>query len=340
MIALRSILWMGLFTTGFVPGLLVADSSEPHDSMAGFIRSIGMKKELDCTVRVSKTAENLLSIRDDGSYFFHYLILTPEVASNAKIIRTSPIEFPLTCDRLVVITHGWIDKGRRDWSEDTARQIARRIDPNEWICAFFDWEEGSTVINPEDAAKYARDIAGPRLAKAILSVAGRLKHIHLVGHSAGSWAINSAAQILSDKIAAEIHLTFLDAFVPAFWDEDQLGKLSGPSWNDHYYTRDLTFEVTQANLKNAHNVDITSADPWFKDHEFPWRWYYATITGRYEHNPAEKNESVLKFYGDLTYGFARSLEAGQSNWDQSLRLPKANKAVKDLAESPISKSNP
>ena len=34
--------------------------------------------------------------------------------------------------------------------EDTARQIARRTDPNEWICAFFDWEEGSTVINPEE----------------------------------------------------------------------------------------------------------------------------------------------------------------------------------------------
>lgn len=335
--ACRSILGMGLLAVMILLGMLSAESSESKNSLADFVRSIGKEKELECTVQVSKTAENLFSIRDTGSYFYHYLVLKPEVAADAKIIRTGPIEFPLTCDRLVVITHGWIDKGRRDWSEDTAGQIARRTDPNEWICGFFDWQDGSTVINPEDAAKYARDIAGPRLAKAILSVAGRLEHVHLVGHSAGSWVINSAARILSDKIAAEIHLTFLDAFVPAFWDQDQLGNLSGPSWNDHYYTRDLTFEVTQADLKHAHNVDITSADPWFKDHEFPWRWYYATIAGRYEHNPAEKNEPVLKFYGDLEYGFARSLEAGQSNWDWSKQLPIANKAVKDLADHPNSK---
>jgi hypothetical protein len=332
----RFIVWIALIS----PGLSAAEVSESQEGLAGFVRSVGMGKKLDCAVYVSKTAENLLSIRDEGSYFFHYLILTPQVAADAKIIRTGPIEFPLSCDRLVVITHGWIDKGGHDWPEDTARQIARRTDPNEWICAFFDWEEGSTVLNPEDAAKYARDIAGPRLATAILSVAGRLKHVHLIGHSAGSWAVNSAAQILSEKISAEIHLSFLDAFIPAFWKESELGKLSGPGWNDHYYTRDITFEVTQTDLTWAHNIDITSADPWFKEHEFPWRWYYATIAGRFEHSSFEKNTPVLKYDGDLEYGFARSLEAGQSNWDQSLRLPKANKAVKDLAETSKSKPNP
>jgi hypothetical protein len=338
--ARRAILWMGVFAAGIAPGLLAAESSDSPNQLTKFFRSAGMDKQLDCTVRVSKTKENLLSIRDEGSYFFHYLVLTPKVAADAKIVRTGPIEFPLSCDRLVVVTHGWIDKGVHDWPEDTARQIARRTDPNEWICAFLDWEEGSTVINPEDAAKYARDIAGPRLAKAILSVSGRLKHIHLVGHSAGSWAVNSAAQILSEKTSAEIHLTFLDAFIPAFWKESELGKLSRPGWSDHYYTRDITFEVTQADLPHAHNIDITSADPWFKEHEFPWRWYYATIAGRFEHSSFEKNTPVLKYARDLEYGFARSLEAGQSNWDQSLRLPKANKAVKDLAESPRSKPNP
>lgn len=338
--ARRAILWMGLFAAGIVPGLPAADASDSPNQLTKIVRSVGMDKQLDCTVRISKTGENLLSIRDEGSYFFHYLVLTPEVAADAKIIRTGPIEFPLSCDRLVVVTHGWIDKGRRDWPEDTARQIARRTDPNEWICAFFDWEEGSTVINPEDAAKYARDIAGPRLAKAILSVAGRLEHIHLVGHSAGSWAVNSAAQILSDKISAEIHLTFLDAFIPAFWKESELGQLSGPGWSDHYYTRDITFEVTQADLPQAHNVDITSADPWFKEHEFPWRWYYATIAGRFEHSSVEKNIPVLRYYGDLEYGFARSLEAGQANWNQSLGLPKSNKAAKHLTEPPKSTPKP
>jgi hypothetical protein len=329
----RFILWIALI----LPGLSAAEISDSREGLAGFVRSVGMGEKLDCTVNISKTADNVLSICDTGSFFFHYMVLTPEVAANAKIVHTGPVEFPLSCDRLVVVTHGWIDKGVHDWPEDTARQIARRTDPNEWICAFFDWEEGSTVINPEDAAKYARDIAGPRLATAILSVSGRLKHVHLIGHSAGAWAVNSAAQILSDKISAEIHLSFLDAFVPAFWKESELGKLAGPGWSEHYYTRDITFEVTQIDLTWAHNIDITSAEPWLREHEFPWRWYYATIAGRFEHRALEKNAPVLKYAGDLEYGFARSLEAGQANWNQSKRLPIANKAIKDLVEQPTSK---
>jgi hypothetical protein len=337
MIPRRSIPWIAAFGIFVISLPSYAGAADNSNSLAGFVRSVGMDKQLDCTVYLSKTDDCLLYIRDEGSYLFHYLVLTPAVAANARVLRESPIELPLTCDRLVVITHGWIDKGRKDWPEDMARQIARRTDPNEWVCAFFDWQEGSTVINPEDAAKYARDIAGPRLAKAILSIAGRLEHIHLIGHSAGSWAVNSAAKILSDKISAEIHLTFLDAFIPAFWDEKELGKLPGPGWSDHYYTRDITFEATQTDLTWAHNIDITSADPWFKEHEFPWRWYYATIAGHFEHSSFEKKTPVKKYSGNLEYGFTRSLEAGSSNWIRSKQLPLANKPVINLTEYPESK---
>lgn len=318
-------------------GCTFASSSDTRDSVKQFLYSVGMGDKFDCAVRISKTSDGLLSIMDDGSYFFHYLILTPKVAADAKVVRKGPIELPLSCTRMVIVTHGWIDKGRKDWPMDVAREIARRVDPNEWICGYFDWEEGSTVINPEDAAKYARDIGGPRLARAILSVVGKLEHVHLIGHSAGSWLVDSAAKIISEKTTAEIHLTFLDAFVPAFWDEKQLGLLTTPFWADHYYTRDLTFEVTQTNLTHAHNIDITSADPWFKEHEFPYRWYYATIAGRYEHRSIEKNTPVRKYSGDREYGYARSLEAGLDNWNQSVLLPKANKPAKHLSEHRKSK---
>jgi hypothetical protein len=121
---------------------------------------------------------------------------------------------------LIVITHGWIEKGPGDWPEDMALEIQKRIDPNNWLCGYFDWEKGAGTINATNAAKYARDRAGPALAQQILELDNDFQHIHLIGHSSSSWLISEAAKILVDKTKADIHLTLLDAYVPVFWDED------------------------------------------------------------------------------------------------------------------------
>nr|MBC8378065.1 hypothetical protein [Planctomycetota bacterium] len=63
------------------------------------------------------------------------------------------------------------------------------------------------------------------------------------------------------------------------------------------------------------------------EHEFPYRWYMATVTGRYDRWD-EKKETVLTCTHDTDYGFARSREAGAENWTQSRKLKLGKKAVK------------
>ncbi|MCK5472952.1 MAG: hypothetical protein KAI59_02890, partial [Planctomycetes bacterium] len=109
-----------------------------------------------------------------------------------------------------------------------------------------------------------------------------------------------------------------------------LGKIESENtvWAEHYYTKDITLGCTQKNLSEAHNVDITQIDPFFAEHKFPYRWYYATIADKYRDSDWESGDKVLAKHEGLDYGFARSAELGRENWQKSLTLEKGNKAVK------------
>ena len=65
-----------------------------------------------------------------------------------------------------------------------------------------------------------------------------------------------------------------------------------------------------------------------KEHHFPYKWYIATITGKYRDRDHEKNEDVVTAHGGIDYGFERSMEAGRENYERSLHLKIGNKAVK------------
>lgn len=176
---------------------------------------------------------------------------------------------------LVITTHGWIEK--RPWPKDLALSIKSQINSQDWLCGWYDWRGQAKYINPTDAAKYGRDIAGPLLGKRITGLSKNYRHIHLIGHSAGSWVINEAAKVIARETNASIHLTFLDAYVPPFWDEDELGDFpSDPNfirWADHYFTSDITLGATGKRLTNAHNVNLTDVTPGINDHQFPHYWY-------------------------------------------------------------------
>src|SRR3989339_686855 len=128
---------------------------------------------------------------------------------------------------LVIATHGWIEHS--PWPGELAKAIYEKVDANEWLCGWYDWRKQAKVINPTDAAIYARDTAGPDLAQRIINLNRDCEHIHLIGHSAGSWAISEAAKILAKKTHARLHLTFLDAYIPFGWDETQLANISDPN---------------------------------------------------------------------------------------------------------------
>ena len=299
------------------------------------MRRNGLRKYLDAPVTVTQTETGCLSIRDEGLFIFQHDLFKPEVSADPNVAVDESVTLDPSADKLVIVVHGWMDKGQNSWPSEMAEAIGDRTDPNEWACGSYDWRGGSIVMTSIQAAEYARDIAGPRLAKALLDLGVEFKHIHLIGHSAGTWAIDSAAKRIADaRPDVQLHLTFLDAYVPSQWDEDVLGRVfDGPKqqksqvWAEHYYTKDITFVVTEHDLKYAHNVDISAIDPILSEHEFPYRWYTATITGKFTRWD-EKKETVHTRSGGIDYGFVRSLEAGEQNWKKSRKLKSNNKAVK------------
>jgi hypothetical protein len=244
-------------------------------------------------------------------------------AENANLPKTGPL-------KIVVVTHGWFE--HELWPKDLALAIQEKVDANEWLCGWLDWRNEARIINPRDAAEYARDKAGPILAQQILKLSKNPEHVHLIGHSAGCWAISEAAKTIAKQTKASIHLTFLDAYVPLGWDANELGRMPNEPnltcWADHYVTQDITLKVTDCRLTNAHNVDIGDITPGLRDHEFPRYWYPATVLGKYV--PKDRYSGKILYTGTETteYGFARSLEAGRENWNKSLKMPMGNVAVK------------
>jgi len=250
---------------------------------------------------------------------------------NNAIVKADEVNRPKTDGlKIIIATHGWIE--REQWPKDLAFDIRNKVDSNEWVCGWFDWHHEAMVVNPRDAAQYARDTAGKMLAEQILKLSKNPRHVHLIGHSSGCWAISEAAKIIVKQTKADIHLTFLDAYVPLGWDANLLGDISAEPntiyWADHYLTPDITANVTYRILAHAHNVDIGDITPGVKDHRFPFHWYPATVLGKYAPNDKYAGKKLYYKSGDIEYGFARSLEAGKDNWEKSLKLSMGGEALK------------
>lgn len=314
-----------------------------RQALIKFINNNDLGHKLTDPVTVTQDQSGVLRITDPGNFFYQYFLLTPEnkAVTDPNVTRQLKIKIPKTCDKAVIVTHGWIDKGADDWPADMANALAARTKSDEWMCLYFDWENGAEIVNPVDAVKYSKDVAGPRLAKAFLSLLApnqKLKHIHLIAHSAGTWAITTAAQIISDKTGAQVHLTLLDAYLPLKWDKKKLGSIKAEKtpYVEHYYSKDITLDVTQTDLPAAHNVDLTKIDQVIKTHEYPYKWYAATITGKFRKKDYVVDKKIITKHNDLEYGFKRSLEYSPKNFKKSLTLKKGNKAV--VIQPPKSKN--
>jgi hypothetical protein len=249
------------------------------------------------------------------------LLVVTKTISGRKVIKAEPNLFSGR-KYLMIATHGWIEAN--GWPQDLALDIYDRVDANDWLCGWFDWRPQAQTFYPTNATKYAKQSAGPMLAEQILTMSINFEHIHLIGHSSGSWVINEAARILAKKTKATIHLTFLDAYVPPFWRQSELADIvndpNNTCWAEHYFTRDLMFSYTQPHLSNAVNIDLTDINPGFNSHKFPWHWYKGTVTGSYSTDKKYKGNKLFYRANNIDYGFPRSLEAGEQNWQTSLTL--------------------
>jgi hypothetical protein len=242
-----------------------------------------------------------------------------------------PVTKDIACaePNLVIVTHGWWERG--PWPADMALAIAARTGPQQWRCGWYDWHREAHRLQPSEAARIGRDVAGPYLGQEILRLSRQWRHVHLIGHSAGAWVINMAAQRIANETDADIHITFLDAYVPPGWDEAVLGSLAGTSsrrcWVEQYFTRDFLFHINDTELTRAHNVDITKINPGFNSHKFPTVWYGATVAGQYGASGRFGGMTPWREAGDIEYGFARSRESGSQNWARSLSLQAGGKSV-------------
>ncbi len=261
-------------------------------------------------------------IRGAGAPVLHLLSHDPNgarlVAAGADAIRHE--------SNLVIITHGWYE--REAWPAEMALAIGRRVDRRAWCCGWYDWRRQAYRLLPSDAARIARDEMGPQLGRQIVGLSKHWRHVHLIGHSAGSWLIEEAAAVVASQTSASIHVTFLDAYVPQGWDSKSLGKLAADPceefWADHYFTRDRLGDLTENVLTGACNVDVTGVNPGFNGHKFPWHWYQATIAGGYDPGGRFAREKVHCESAGVRYGYERSLETGCGNWTLStgIKAPK------------------
>ena len=253
------------------------------------------------------------------------------VNSDANSLTLSMPPQEATCGErnLVVITHGWYE--REPWPEWMALAIARKVNLPEWRCGWCDWRGQAGCLRPSEAATIGRDIVGPQLGREILRLSRDWRHVHFIGHSAGAWVVSAAAEIVAAQTDADIHITFLDAYVPDGWDESVLGKLADRprqrGWVEHYFTRDL-LNLTENELTYAHNVDITAINPGFRGHKFPWHWYLATIVGEYTTDERLAHKPVFCRANGLAYGFTRARENGLLPWTASIALVAGDKSVR------------
>lgn len=232
---------------------------------------------------------------------------------------------------LTVITHGWLE--REDWCRDLALAL-RDHTPDPWLFTWYDWKKQSQHVNPTEVARLAKYTLGPALGQQIREMGLPLTHVHLIGHSAGSWLVNEAARDLAQDSDLPIHLTFLDAYVPIGWNADELGNVypdlndsQRPFWADHYLTHDHTLVFTHQTLMHAHNVDLTAIAHGLNQHRFPFYWYHATVTGSYP-RALYADRPLISQTGDTPYGFPLTREAGPNNWQNALLLDMGNNPLK------------
>ncbi len=268
-------------------------------------------------------------------------IATSDEKGNMVFVESSELDVPIKQNKLVIVTHGWLDL--KGWPRQVAASIHENLPDETWICGWLDWRNDTTKLIPIEVAYYGKFKAGPILGDELLRLTKDYEHVHLLGHSCGSWVINEAAKKIAKQTSANIHLTFLDSYVPPLWDKAELGKIDTTDgvviWSDHYFNSDVnTLSLTELTLKNAHNVDITEADPDIHDHDFAWHWYRATIENSFDTDSEYLGSPLYHTVGKVEYGYPRSLEAERYHWPQNLQFERGNKPV--MIDTPKKESKP
>ncbi len=244
-------------------------------------------------------------------------------------------------NKLIVVTGGWSGIGRwvsyvfpNEWTRTMAQSLKDMIENGDidssWEVREWPWMSESDTFFPWKAMTNGLE-QGKLLAKSIVD-ANQWEHVHLVGHSAGSAVIGSAAQVLTDeravgRFSGTIHLTFLDAYTPFDILDDTYGSTLGSNdWADNYYNSLTLGDFCWAGEPFLYALNVDLRNLGLISHAFPCDWYYATITGEYPDGVSLDDDNL---FDGRRYGFPRSLDTGVANWQESLNLAVGNHPIGD-----------
>jgi uncharacterized repeat protein (TIGR03803 family) len=221
---------------------------------------------------------------------------------------------------LVFITHGWqpgiTEPPTPQWIYDMSNAIQAKVS-SDWQIVSYSWIDQAWTQLPDDAllnAKYLGIQLGQQFA------ARGYQNVHLIAHSAASELIQEIAnQLKSSPNPPTIQLTFLDPYVGAFLEEQNVYG-ENADWSDCYFVQDGSGQFTSGNLTLAFNVDVSWVDPAhtaafyigfgrgeaaLSSHGYPYEFYIQSIVN------TDPNWCAVG------YGFALSEEMEGSLWNEN-----------------------
>ena len=233
-----------------------------------------------------------------GPYLVEAIVLRKPVLANNP--HTSLIANGQT--KLSIVTHGYNDTVFDDNGPIAGNSLAQigsalqnlsTISGSGYQVLLMDWSQFNKFINtPPSAARNSRDI-GEGLGHLFVETGliNSLQEVHFLGHSAGSYMIDSLAKFIVERrnIEVGIHLTFFDAYLnfSSLWPndlptEESLGNLGGfeQFYVEQYFDNGLW--LTNSLLSCGYNIQVDSQDQFpggLFGHSRPNWFYLATQSG-------------------------------------------------------------
>jgi ELWxxDGT repeat protein len=255
---------------------------------------------------VRDTSNNYVLAGTLGTFSVNVAQLLVQVATRGNIPAKSP-----TANKAVIVTHGWNSSPSNDgswWLTDMANEMARYLNLTDqagaWDVWVYDWREDNVVYWAPATANNAFKDHGPELGAVLASESYRYDHVHMIGHSAGSWVVDTAARRLAaDWPDTVIHATFLDAYQSGDRNLHLQNPGGAADWAEQYYTQSVTVGSPSTNARNFEITGLGSGT-----HSWPREWYLNSIRAATDAIEAASPYNPSKDSKYQGLGFATSVQ--------------------------------
>lgn len=194
-------------------------------------------------------------------------------------LPTLPEQTP-GADHLLVLVHGGGD-GPNGWPAEFAEVAAQGLrEPERWDILLYDWsEDAEGGVNVTRRAQRHGRWLGERLGEDYAYA-----HLHLVGHSAGSFVVYGVTDTLGPGRVETIHETYLDPFGGVGlvrWGYGRRRFGEGADFAEAYMNTEDGVPSTNRPFPGMYTFDLSGlADDALEPkagHRFPIGWYQDSV---------------------------------------------------------------